>query len=393
MQLTKFSKVKTIHTPGKNLTVADMLSPKIFNQLYINHDTKIIHKDYPNLHDSNPNQRDKTCLPFKLFHAAFNKLHAHGHSGIKIPIKAFNQFYFIPYLNKWMSIFIHDCIECQQNKHINQKIQTASIQTFSENASYFNYRISMETKGPINPPSNQNSYIHVIVDAFSHFVVTVPIKQNNAQNAVNSLLHHWITKFGPPVYLVTDRGSEYIKSEFANLCTTMGIRHSPRTPYAPWTNGLVENQNRNLGTHLRLFLHNTPENWSTQVHMYAYAHNSQPLSEINLSPYEIVFHTIPRIPINFELNSTENQQFIKKFNFEYSDLTDTEYVNLCNILIDNQNCYAKHKNDVGKISTPFRIRTKDNCKLQTQRPSKVPIHYRDRLNKLLLELEKYNIIK
>ena len=52
-----------------------------------------------------------------------------------------------------MSIFIHDCIECQQNKHINQKVQTATIQLFSENASYFNYRISMGTKGPINPPS------------------------------------------------------------------------------------------------------------------------------------------------------------------------------------------------------------------------------------------------
>ena len=50
------------------------------------------------------------------------------------------------------------------------------------------------------------------------------------------------------------------------------------------------------------FLHNRPENWSTQVHMYAYAHESQPLSELNLSPYEIVFHTIPRILINFELN-------------------------------------------------------------------------------------------
>ena len=46
-----------------------------------------------------------------------------------------------------MSIFIHDCIECQQNEHINQKIQTATIQTFSENALYFNYRISMDTKG------------------------------------------------------------------------------------------------------------------------------------------------------------------------------------------------------------------------------------------------------
>ena len=91
----------------------------------------------------------------------------------------------------------------------------------------------MDTKGPINPPSNQNSYIHVIVDAFSHFVVTVPVKQNNAQNAVNSLLHRWITKFGPLVYLVTDRGSEFINSELPNLCTTMGFGHSPRTPYAP----------------------------------------------------------------------------------------------------------------------------------------------------------------
>ena len=142
----------------------------------------------------------------------------------------------------------------------------------------------------------------MIVDAFSHFVVTIPVEQNIAQNAVNSLLYHWITKFGPPVYLVTDRGSEYINSELASLCTTMGIRHSPITPYAPWTNGLVENQNKNLGTHLRLFLHNTPENWSTQVHMYAYAHNSQPLFEVILSPYEIVFQTLPRIPIIFELN-------------------------------------------------------------------------------------------
>ena len=64
---------------------------------------------------------------YKLFHAAFNKLHAHGHSGIKISIKAFNQFYVILFLNKWMSIFINDCIECQQNKHINQTIQTATI--------------------------------------------------------------------------------------------------------------------------------------------------------------------------------------------------------------------------------------------------------------------------
>ena len=74
-------------------------------------------------------------------------------------------------------------------------------------------------------------------------------------------------------------------------------------------------------------------------------------------------------------------------------MTDTEYVNLCNILINNQHCYAKHRNDVGKISTPFRIRIEENCNFQTQRPFKVPFQSTDRLNKLLEELEKHNIIK
>ena len=64
--------------------------------------------------------------------------------------------------------------------------------------------------------------------------------------------------------------------------------------------------------------------------------------------------------------TAENQKLIKKFNFEYSELTDNEYVNLCIALINNQHCYAKHRNDVGKVSAPFRIRIKENCKLQTK---------------------------
>ena len=40
--------------------------------------------------------------------------------------------------------------------------------------------------------------------------------------------------------------------------------------------------------------------------MYAHAHNSQPLPELNVSPHEIVFHTQPRIPLSFHLNFNRN---------------------------------------------------------------------------------------
>ena len=125
----------------------------------------------------------------------FNKLHVHSHTGIKITYNTISQYYYIPFLEKGLSILVHDCIECQRNKHFNMKIQTAPTQSNSEHAPSFNYCISMDTKGPINPPSHNKSYIQVIIDAFSHFVVTVPIKSNNAKTAIKTLLHHWIIKF------------------------------------------------------------------------------------------------------------------------------------------------------------------------------------------------------
>ena len=66
----------------------------------------------------------------------FNKLHEHSHKGIKITSNTFSQYYYITYLEKWLSIFINDCVECQRNKHLNMKIQTAPTQLFSEHACF-----------------------------------------------------------------------------------------------------------------------------------------------------------------------------------------------------------------------------------------------------------------
>ena len=122
------------------------------------------------------------------------------------------------------------------------------------------------------------------------------------------------------------------------------------------------------------------------------------LHQIYMTNSDTPSHTSPLYNVQptshtSEKRISDNLKFINKFNFQFSDLTDTEYITLCNMLLKYKTCYATHKNDVGKISTPFRIRLKPNAQLLTQRPSKVPIHYRDKLNSLLKELEKYNIIK
>ena len=181
---------------------------KRFSQLFIEESTFLISlcTKHPTSKTQNTSSakilRDtiRICLPFRMFKTVFFKLHEHSHTGIKITSNTFSQYYFIPYLDKWFSTLIHECIVCQLSKHFNMKIHTAPTQFFSEHGPSFNYRISMDTKRSINPPSHNKPYIHDIIDAFSHFFVTVPIK------AVETPLHHWIIKFDPPIYLVTDRG-------------------------------------------------------------------------------------------------------------------------------------------------------------------------------------------
>ena len=71
-------------------------------------------------------------------------------------------------------------------------------------------------------------------------------------------------------------------------------------------------------------------------------YNVQPTSD---TPKSHTFHTLPY--------SNNNLKLINIFNFQFSDLTNTEYVTLCNLLVKHKNCLATHKNDVGRIATPF----------------------------------------
>ena len=118
---------------------------KRFSQLFLDDSTNLISlyiTSPTGLHKSStPDLIQATiriCLPFRLFKTVFNKLHEHSRTGIKFTFITFSQYYYIPFLEKLLSIFIHDCIECQRNKHFNQKIQTAPTQSFSEHATSFN---------------------------------------------------------------------------------------------------------------------------------------------------------------------------------------------------------------------------------------------------------------
>ena len=74
----------------------------------------------------------------------------------------------------------------------------APQQPFLEVSPNFKQRVSMDTKGPILPSSDENSYVYVIVYAFTHYVELHPFPKNDAAHALTVLFDHWIGKFEIP---------------------------------------------------------------------------------------------------------------------------------------------------------------------------------------------------
>ena len=89
----------------------------------------------------------------------------------------------------------------------------------------------------------------------------------------------------------------------------------------------------------------------------------------------------------------ELTDYVKQFDFQFSDITDNEMPLLIDMLIDSEDVYSLHKFDVGKTRQKFHVTLKPNVELKRQRASKVPLHLKDKLEKLLTQLKDADIIR
>ena len=151
------------------------------------------------------------------FHTS-HSLHTKGHSGAEKRYSNFIQSCYFPNAPIWIKVFCNDCMTFQLNKPYQNQEQIAEKQDFKGQSPYFNHRISFDTKGPISPSSEGNSYIMVIVNAFTHYVALNPVPHCNAFYAYTTHYEHWIAKFSLLEILVTDNGTEFINNDMISLC-------------------------------------------------------------------------------------------------------------------------------------------------------------------------------
>ena len=131
-------------------------------------------------------------LEFLISHS----LNTKGHAGTEKTYSHSIQNFHFANAPIWIKVLCNDCITCQLNKPYPHEKQLAEKQYFKGQRFSFNHRISFDTKEPISPSSEGNSYIMVIVDAFRHYVALNPVPHyaytTNTLRTLDSKI--WITR-------------------------------------------------------------------------------------------------------------------------------------------------------------------------------------------------------
>ena len=113
----------------------------------------------------------------------------------------------------------------------------------------------------------------------------------------------------------------------------------------------------------------------------------QPTCDEQFSVLREKDHNFRLIDYYHQYQPKEMINYVKNFNFQYSDITDDELILLIDMLVDSRDVCSQHKFDVGKTRQIFHVTLKPNVELKFQRPRKFTLHLKDEPEKLLTQLK------
>ena len=258
-------------------------------------------------------------VPKEVRRAIFEELHSTNHPGINSTLKLIKDRYYWPRMNLEIREWCKTCIPCQKSKITRHT--KSDVSHFKITGDRFEI-VHIDIVGPLpvtyeynNAYSSQKRYILTCIDRATRWPEAIPIDNVEASTIAVAFMESWITRFGVPLYVITDRGSQFEAELFSELSKLTGFHRIRTTAYHAQSNGMLERIHRTIKTALKA----KEITWIRALPMILFGLRMTP-NENGYSPFTAVtgsYMNIPRILTgkdenpSGELNETQIKELIR----------------------------------------------------------------------------------
>jgi hypothetical protein len=261
----------------------------------------------------------RPIVPEKFRFCIFEDLHDISHPGCKSTMKIIKDRFVWPRMEKDIKQWCSECDSCQRAK-IHRHTKSSRVQ-FQEPTDRF-HTVHIDIVGPLPTSHEGYNYVLTMIDRSTRWLEAMPIKSITAEEVARAFVFSWISRFGVPMYLITDRGTQFESDLFKHLSDIIGFQRLRTTAYHPMTNGLLERMHRTMKNSLRCKLKDTHE-WLNSLPVILLGLRNTPASN-NLTPFNMVTGASILMPNHAITGNT------KRTNYSYinqlSSLLKTQFV-------------------------------------------------------------------
>uniref|UniRef100_A0ABD2WD90 Integrase catalytic domain-containing protein n=1 Tax=Trichogramma kaykai TaxID=54128 RepID=A0ABD2WD90_9HYME len=184
------------------------------------------------------------------------------------------------------------CLDCQRSKvsrHVHSPL--GAFQTPTNRFSH----IHIDIIGPF-PPLQSFRYCLTVVDRFTRWPEVCPMKDSARETVIQALLACWISRFGFPQVITSDRGAQFTSHYFRDFVKFFGVKHNFTNSWHPSSNGLVERFHRQLKAAI---MSHSCSNWALSLPLILLGIRSSFKEDLKTSSAELVYGETLRLPGEF----------------------------------------------------------------------------------------------